>query len=124
MRQELLPGNEEEPRHGCCVRLLLVVAALFGSLAFIPTSLFWLGVFACLGCAKLCVYHCCCDDYGRVYMEAIVWTPCRWMRISCSGKGHVWPSDAAKAAWRKREADASSPRATRPPVGAVVVTGV
>jgi len=102
MEKPLIDVEEEEPTHGCCVRFGLVFVGVFGLLLFIPTSLFWLGVFVALALAKLCVYHCCCDDYGRVYMEALIWSPVRWMRISCTGKGYVFPSDAAKAEWKHR----------------------
>ena len=104
------PGDE--PRHGCCTRFVLFFLAIGGVALCIPTSLFWLGMFACLACAKCCVYHCCCDDYGRIFMEALVWTPCRWLRISCTGKRYIWPSDSAKSVWAKQELD----KVPRPPV--------
>lgn len=90
---------DEPPTHGCCTRVVLFIFSVFGMACFVPTSMFWLAVMICLACVKTCLYTCVCDDYGRVYLTSLVWTPCRWLTISCTGRGWIWPGQDAQVRW-------------------------
>lgn len=84
---------EPEPEHGCCTRILFVPLSL-GSL--IPAAAFLIIEaisapiqFAILLCCKLTICNCCCPDSIHHCFRNVICSPCRWMRISCTGKGHI-----------------------------------
>ncbi len=81
----------EEPEHGTCCRIIMfplsicicVPAALFLVVEAVTTPIQLVGMVLC----KLTVCKCCCPDAVHHTARNVLCSPCRWMRISCTGRG-------------------------------------
>lgn len=91
---ELLAANvEDEPEHGCCTRVLCfpasaavcIPAGLFLAFEAVSAPIQFLALVIC----KATICNCCCPDNIHHTFRNIICSPCRWMRISCTGKGHI-----------------------------------
>ena len=85
--------QEDEPEHGCCCRVVLAPLSI---VTCVPAGIFLVielltapVQFAALICCKLTICKFCCPDSIHHTFRNIICSPCRWMRISCTGVGHV-----------------------------------
>uniref|UniRef100_A0A7S3K532 Uncharacterized protein n=1 Tax=Aureoumbra lagunensis TaxID=44058 RepID=A0A7S3K532_9STRA len=91
---------EVEPKHGWCIRILLLFLSFFSLMLLIPTNFLWLAAILILAICKVSIYYCCCDEHGQIYMEEFGYTPIRWLKIFCYGRGYIWPSGPTEKRWR------------------------
>eukprot|EP01036_Dinobryon_divergens_P035774 gene35774-46420_t len=91
----------EEPTHGCCTRILLIpvaFASLFLAAVFVIIDLLSAPVmFVLLVCCKITICRCCCPENVHHTFMTIILTPCRLLRIVCTGRGHI--GCCAKNTW-------------------------
>jgi hypothetical protein len=83
----------DERRHGCCVRILIFPIACFSLMASLMLSAFqlmhYLFATVCEMLLKLfCVKYVCPRPCEKGIRRLIV-CPCRWLRVSLTGKGHL-----------------------------------
>jgi hypothetical protein len=79
-----------EPEHSCCARVLfvplsigaLIPAAFFAVMELMTAPIQCLLLVVC----KLTICNCCCPDSIHHCFRNVICSPCRWMRISCTGK--------------------------------------
>lgn len=89
----LLASTEPEPEHSFCTRVICCPASIF---ACVPAGIF-LAVeaistpilFVAVVCCKIAICNCCCPENIHHTFRNCICSPCRWMRISCTGKGHI-----------------------------------
>ena len=82
---------EDEPDHPCCIRILLCPLSIFAAFPAAIFVLFELANAPILFCAAICckmgVCNFCCPENIHECCRNGICTPCRWMRISCTGRG-------------------------------------
>lgn len=92
--------SDEEPEHGCCCRIVLCPLALLSggpACCFIVAEAIHAPLqCVCLVVCKATICSCCCPEDIHHTFRNVICTPCRWIRISCVGRGekiHLYMSD-------------------------------
>lgn len=92
-----LIASPEPVDHGTCTRIVLCplsVISVAPAAAVLPplilaTPIRFCALFLChIACCK-----CLCPESVESCAKNVVCTPCRWARISCTGKGHIMCCD-------------------------------
>lgn len=91
--EPLVDTAGEEPEHNACVRCLMaplsvisIVPAALIIPAMVLSAPLECAVFAC--CHLACCRYCCPENIHETARN-VVFTPCRWGRVACTGTGHI-----------------------------------
>jgi len=83
----------DERRHGCCVRIIIFPVAsmaLMGSLMLsVVQFMHYLLATLCEIALKVCCVEFVCPRPCGTAVRRLVVCPCRWLRVSWTGKGHL-----------------------------------